>query len=107
MNKQQVMIDDVPCWYQSLGPIKHSVIERYPMERTCPVCGEEIDTLEGRVLIINNYVMFPNVSCHLDCFPMDKAEETIRQIKEHYEKSKAALEQALDEGKAWFSHIEI
>lgn len=105
--KQKVMIDDVPCWYNILGPIKHPRIERYPMVRTCPMCGKEIDQYEGRVIIINNYIMFPNIACHLECFPEDKAEETIRWIKENYETCKAALEKALSEGKPWFSHIKM
>jgi len=103
----KVMIGTVLCWWRRLGAIKYPRIERYPMKRICPVCNEEINNLEGRILLINNYIMFPNISCHLDCFPEDKAEETIVRIKNNYEQSKAALEKVLSEGKAWFSDIEI
>lgn len=106
--KHKVMVGDIPCWWRRLEAISNSrIMEKYPVERFCPVCGEEIDQLDGRVIIINNYVMFPNISCHLACFSDDKAKETIIWIRDNYEKCKAALEEALDEGKPWFSHVKM
>lgn len=97
--KNKVIIGDVPCWWTRWENIK------YPMERICPICNKEINKFVGRIHIINNYILFPNISCHLDCFSEDKAEETIVRIKDNYEQSKAALEKALADGAAWFSHI--
>lgn len=102
MNK--VMIGDVPCGWREIKPAK---LNNFCEKTYCPVCNEEIDELESRIILINNYLLFPNIFCHLKCFSKDKAEEIILCVKKNYEQSKAILEKALYDGKPWFSYIKV
>lgn len=105
--KHKVMIGDIPCWWKEYGPAKCKSKFDTP-KRFCPRCGLEVNwEEEGCILIINNQLLFPNISIHTDCAPYGVDEDVIISIWEHYKKSKGALEKALTEGKPWFSYIKM
>ena len=103
--KYKVMIGDVPCWWQKMKPVN---LNRYGIEkRYCPLCNKELYTTDGCILVINNYILFPNVSCHISCAPNGLDKEMITVIWELYKDSKIALKRAIEDGKPWFHHIKI
>lgn len=102
---KKLMIDGKLCWWTELKPTN---TDRYNFpQRYCPFCGEEVYTLDRGILIGSNNVLFPNVSCHVECVPNGITEEVMLFVKKHYEESRDFLEEALAFGKPWFSYINL
>lgn len=96
-NKTKIIYNGVSCWFVSF----HNSIQGFFGGNTCPICNNNLED-GGLYLIINNYVLFPNVFIHKDC--IDKPDETVVEyLKLSYEKAKKHYDSIVNT--AWFKWI--
>ena len=52
----------------------------------CPLCSKKIHEGDEVYLIINNYILFPNIFVHKSCISSKK--DCVKQLKSSYDKYK-------------------
>lgn len=73
-------------------------------DKMCPLCGKKISKGLSVYLIVNNYVLFPNVFVHSKCVPSEKEyikpkEECVKQLTSSYTKFRNFLKR----NKFWYN----
>jgi hypothetical protein len=70
-------------------------------EKICPFCLGPIQTGDKVFLVITNYVLFPNVICHIKC-AKKVDEEIVKRLMDSYGEAKEAFKKATE---CWFAHL--
>lgn len=66
--------------------------------RFCPLCKQQISKGDTIYLFINNYILFPNISCHAECIHDKVTPDTIEKLIYSFQSFLRVYSQA----KAWF-----
>ena len=89
MVKEKVLHTGTKTFFHSMG-IKVFFYSRIYNSKhnqdICPLCFKKIQNKDEVYLIINNYILFPNIFVHRAC--VGSKEECVRQLKSSYDKYK-------------------
>lgn len=95
IKQQKVNFDGNLCWFRKIIWKTHFNLSC----KVCPLCEERIRDGSEVFLVINNYILFPNIVIHSNCIDGDPDEEVVRKLKKSFEAAKAAYKTATA---AWY-----
>ena len=94
----KVVINDTPCWYSKR--IYSKKWQESDPGRVCAVCNKPLDVDKPMYMVINNYVLFPNVLIHESCVT-SSLEDTTIHLMTQFKLFDDSIKVLIDNNKSW------